>query len=37
MNKYNKFKKHYEKAQQTVKSFAKLNRKRLQDKVIDEK
>ena len=35
INKYNKYKKQYEKDQQTIKSFDKLYRKSLQDKVID--
>ena len=33
MHKYNKYKKQYEKDQQTIKSFDKLYRKSLQDKV----
>ena len=36
INKYNKYKKQYERDQQTIKSFDKLNRKSLQDDVIDE-
>ena len=36
INKYNKYKKHYEKDQQTIKSFDKLYRNSLQDNVIDE-
>ena len=36
VNKYNKYKKHYEKDQQTIKSFDKLYRKSLQDNVIDK-
>ena len=36
LNKYNKYKKQYEKDQQTIKSFDKLCRKSLQDNVIDE-
>ena len=36
LNKYNKYKKHYEKDQQTIKSFDKLYRKSLQDNVIDK-
>ena len=36
INKYNKYKKQYEKDQQTIKSFARLYRKSLQDNVIDE-
>ena len=36
INKYKKFKKQYEKDQQTSKSFDKLYRKTLQDNVIDE-
>ena len=35
ISKYNKYKKQYEKDQQTVKSFDKLYRKSLQDNVID--
>ena len=35
INKYNKYKKHYEKDQQTIKSFDKLYRKSLQDNLID--
>ena len=34
INKYNKYKKQYEKDQQTIKSFDKLYRKSLQDNVI---
>ena len=33
MNKYNKYKKQYERDQQTIKSFDKLYRKFLQDKI----
>ena len=36
MQKYNKYKKHYEKDQQTIKSFDKLFRKSLQDNIIDK-
>ena len=36
INKYNKYKKHYERDQQTIKSFDKLYRKSLQDNVIDK-
>ena len=36
INKYNKYKKQYERAQQTIKSFDKLYRKSLQDNVIDK-
>ena len=36
LNKYNKYKKQYEKDQQTIKSFDKLYRKSLQDFVIDK-
>ena len=36
INKYNKYKKQFEKDQQTIKSFDKLYRKSLQDKVIDK-
>ena len=36
MNKYNKYQKHYEKDQQTIKSFDNLYRKSLQDNVIDK-
>ena len=36
INKYNKYKKLYEKDQQTIKSFEKLYRKSLQDNVIDK-
>ena len=35
-NKYNKYKKQYERDQQTIKSFDKLYRKSLQDKCIDK-
>ena len=35
MQKYNKYKKHYEKDQQALKSFNKIYRKPLQDNVID--
>ena len=36
MNKYNKYKNQYEKDQLTIKSFDKLYRKSLQDKIIDK-
>ena len=36
INKYNKYKKQYEKDQLTIKSFGKLYRKSLQDNVIDK-
>ena len=36
INKYNKYKKQYEKDQQTIKSFDKFYRKSLQDNVIDK-
>ena len=36
INKYNKYKKQYEKDQLTIKSFDKLYRKSLQDNVIDK-
>ena len=36
INKYNKYKKQYERDQNTIKSFDKLYRKSLQDNVIDE-
>ena len=36
MNKYNKYKKQYERDQETIKSFDKLYRKSLQDNVIDK-
>ena len=36
MQKYNKYKKLYEKDQQTIKSFDKLYRKSLQDNLIDK-
>ena len=36
INKYNKYKKQYEKDQQTIKSFDELYRKSLQDNVIDK-
>ena len=36
MNKYNKYKKQYEKDQQTIKSFDNLYRKSLQDNVIEK-
>ena len=36
INKYNKYKKHYERDQNTIKSFDKLYRKSLQDNVIDK-
>ena len=35
INKYNKYKKQYERDQQTIKSFDKLYRKSLQDNIID--
>ena len=35
-NKYNKYKKQYEKEQETIKSSDKLNRKSLQDNIIDK-
>ena len=35
-NKYNKYKKQYERDQQTIKSFDKLYRKSLQDNIIDK-
>ena len=35
-NKYNKYKKQYEKDQHTIKSFDKLYRKSLQDNIIDK-
>ena len=35
MQKYNKYKKHYEKDQQTIKTFDKLYRKSFQDNLID--
>ena len=35
-NKYNKYKKQYERDQQTIKSFDKLNLKSLQDNIIDK-
>ena len=37
INKYNKYKKQYERDQNTIKSFDKLYRKSLQDNVIDKK
>ena len=37
INKYNKYKKLYERDQQTIKSFEKIYRKSLQDNVIDKK
>ena len=37
MSKYNKYKKLYEKDQQTIKSFDNIYRKSLQDNVIDKK
>ena len=36
INKYNKYKKQYEKDQNTIKSFDKLDRKSLQDNVVDK-
>ena len=36
MQKYNKYKKLYEKDQQTIKSFDKLYRKSLQDNFVDQ-
>ena len=36
INKYNRYKKQYEKDQQTIKSFDKLYRKSLQDNIIDK-
>ena len=36
INKYNKYKKQYDRDQQTIKSFDKLYRKSLQDNVIDK-
>ena len=36
MRKYNKYKKQYEKYQQTIKSFDKLYRKSLRDNMIDK-
>ena len=36
INKYNKYKKQYERDQQTIKSFDKLYRKSFQDNVIDK-
>ena len=36
LNKYNKYKKQYEKDQNTIKSFDKLYRKSLQDNIIDK-
>ena len=36
INKYNKYKKQYERDQQTIRSFDKLYRKTLQDNVIDK-
>ena len=36
INKYNKYKKQYERDQNTIKSFDKLYRKSLQDNIIDE-
>ena len=36
INKYNKYKKQYERDQQTIKSFDKLYRKSIQDNVIDK-
>ena len=37
INKYNKYKKQYERDQQTIKSFDKLYRKSLQDNISDKK
>ena len=37
LNKYNKYKKQYERDQQTIKSFDKIIRKSLQDNIIDER
>ena len=37
MNKYNKYKKQYEKDQQTIKCFDKLYRKPSQDNIIDKR
>ena len=36
LNKYHKYKKHYERDQQSIKSFDKLYRKPLQDNIIDK-
>ena len=36
INKYNKYKKHFEKDQQAIKSFDKFYRKSLQDDIIDK-
>ena len=36
INKYNKYKKQYERDQQTIKSFDKLYRKSIQDNIIDK-
>ena len=36
INKYNKYKKQYERDQQTIKPYEKLYRKSLQDNVIDK-
>ena len=36
INKYNKYKKQFERDQQTIKSFDKLNRNSLQDNVVDK-
>ena len=36
VNKYNKYKKQYERDQKTIKSFDKLYRKSLQDNIIDK-
>ena len=36
IHKYNKYKKHYQRDQQTIKSFDKLHRNSLQDNVIDK-
>ena len=36
INKYNKYKKQYERHQQTIKSFDKLYRKSLQDNIIEK-
>ena len=36
INKYNKYKKHFEKDQRTIKCFDKINTKYLQDNLIDK-
>ena len=36
INKYNKYKKHFERDQNTIKSFDKLYRKSLQNNIIDK-